>query len=945
MIGQTISHYRIVEKIGGGGMGVVYEAEDLTLGRRVALKFLADDVARDPQALDRFRREARAASALNHPNICTVHEIAEDGDRLFIAMELMEGQPLNRRIAGKPLSLEETIDLAAQIADALDAAHSKGIVHRDIKSANIFMTKSGHAKILDFGLAKVTPAGDVPDLSAIPTASELDRLTRPGTVIGTVTYMSPEQVRGEELDTRTDLFSFGVVLYEMATGVLPFRGDTSGVIVEAILNRVPVSPVRLNPDVSPKLEEVINKALEKDRKLRYQNAADIRTDLQRLKRDSDSGRATIATGSDAKTAAKSIRFRWGVVGAAIILIVGLALGGWLLFSRKPQALTDKDTIVLADFTNSTGDPVFDGTLRQGLTAQLEQTPFLSFVSGDRITQALRFMEKPTDTRLTQEVAREVCQRVNATALIQGSIAALGSQYVLGLTALDCRTGETLAQEQVTADGKERVLEALGRAASQLRSKLGESAASLKVYDAPFDQSITTSSLEALQAYTHGTDALLKGNLPSAISFLQRAVTLDPNFATAYSVLGVSYQETGDNVLGAEKIAKAYSLRDGVSEREQFSITSNYVLLTGDADKASRTAEQWTEAFPRDAPAYVALYAASYFAGQLDQTLTAAREVLRLDPTPFAYYQVPRAYVALGRLDDARAAIQHAEANHVDPAVFRDLSYFIAFLQHDSAAMDQLVASPWVAGLPGEAGIAQANTAAYHGQRTRSREFTERAIASARQAGAGDLAASYQAGGALTEVLLGNFPEAKKFVNDAGKSSGTVEGNMAIALMLADDIPEAQKLVDDLNKRSSEVTYVRFGALPAVQAVAALRQDKPDEAIEALRTISSRELVPAGITPQALPFMIPVYIRGQAYLAGHQGVDAATQFQMILDHPGFILNSITGALAHLGLARAYVLQGDNVKARAEYEDFLTLWKDADPDIPILKQAQGEYAKLR
>src|SRR6266849_2845458 len=343
LIGQTVSHYRILEKLGGGGMGVVYRAEDLSLGRHVALKFLPDELAGDPQALERFQREARAASALNHPHICTIHEIGQQDGRPFLVMEFLDGQTLKQRISGKPLPLDETIDLAIQITDALDAAHAKGIVHRDIKPANIFVTERGQAKILDFGLAKLRPGGTAASLSAMPTATAEDQLTVPGAALGTLAYMSPEQVRGEELDARTDLFSFGAVLYEMATGVMPFRGDASGVIAEAILSRAPVAPVRLNPDLSPKLEEVINKALEKDRKLRYQNAADIRTDLQRLKRDSDSGRAAVAAAeAGLKSAKKSTRFRWAAVTGATILVIGLTVGGWLFYSRKAHALTEKD---------------------------------------------------------------------------------------------------------------------------------------------------------------------------------------------------------------------------------------------------------------------------------------------------------------------------------------------------------------------------------------------------------------------------------------------------------------------------------------------------------------------------------------------------------------------------------------------------------------------------
>jgi len=944
MIGQTISHYRIVEKLGAGGMGVVYKAEDTKLRRFVALKFLPDGFAPDSQALSRFDREAQAASALNHPNICTIYEIGEYNGQPFMAMEFLDGQTLRHHISGKPLPLEEVLEWGIEIAGTLDAAHSRGIIHRDVKPANIFVTEQGHAKILDFGLAKLVPVGGALNPSAMPTASESEHLTRLGTAIGTTTYMSPEQVRGEELDARTDLFSFGVVLYEMVTGVLPFRGETSGVIAEAILNRRPVTPVRLNPDLPAKLEEVINKALEKDRKLRYQNAADIRTDLQRLKRDSDFGRAAVATAQvESKLAAKSTWFLWAAATGATIVVVGLVVGGWLFYSRKAHALTDKDTIVLADFTNTTGDTVFDGALRQGLAVQLEQSPFLSLVSEQRIQQTLRLMGRSSDARLTPEIARDLCQRTHSTAVLDGSIASLGSQFVLGLRAVNCRTGDSLAQEQATADGKERVLKALGEAAAKLREKLGESLVTVQKLDTPIEQA-STPSLEALQAYSLGRKTLVgKGDWAAAVPLFQRAIRLDPNFAMAYASLGVDYSNLGETTLASENTKKAYELRERVSEREKFYIESHYYqYVTGNLEKARQAYELWAQTYPRDLVPPSNLGVIYENLGEYDKALAESREALRLDPGSGASYaNLVARYLYLNRLQEARATADEAQAKNLDSPPLRFKLYLLAFLKNDAAGMAQQVA--WSGGKPGVEDAllgGEADTAAYSGRLTKAREVSGRAVTSAERAEEKENAAGNEAEAALREALFGNAADARQRAAAAlALSRGRdVQFYAALALAFAGDAARAQALADDLAKRFPEDTIVQFNYLPTIHAQLALSHNDSSKAIEALQAAAPYELGQGG-------GLYPVYVRGEAYLAAHQGSEAAAEFQKIFDQRGVVGNEPIGALAHLGLARAYSMPGSTAKARSAYRDFLTLWKDADPDIPILLQARAEYSKLK
>jgi tetratricopeptide (TPR) repeat protein len=940
LTGKTVSHYRVLERLGGGGMGVVYKAEDTKLGRFVALKFLPENLASNRHALERFRREARTASALDHPNICAIYEIGKESGKLFIAMQYLEGQTLRSRIGGRPLPVSVILELGAEIVDALEAAHAKGVIHRDMKPDNVFVTRRGDAKILDFGLAKlVGPATAAAGGAEAKTLDSMEGpLTSSGAAVGTVAYMSPEQVRGEELDARTDLFSLGLVLYEMATGRQAFTGNTTGVIHHATLGHDPVPVGRINPQIPEQLETVINKALEKDRELRYQSATEMRVDLERLKRDRDSRGSPVRARQRGVAGRATGRRRY--IGAAAAVALVLAAAGTYHFWPRAPRLTVKDSIVIADFTNTTGDPVLDSTLRLALAAQLDQSPFLNIVSDQQILQALRLMNQPSGARLTQDLARQVCERTSGAAVLDGSIAQIGSQYSLVLQALDCSTGASLASVQAIANGKNNVLSAVGSVASAMRKRLGESLATVQKFDAPVEK-VTTPSLVALQAYSLGTKALLAENIDVAISSYQHAISLDPNFAMAYARLGTVSSSIGEDVLGSEYLKKAYALRDRVSEREKFYISSHYALMvTGDLQEAVRVNELWAQTYPRDTIPFAILGATYGKLGQYEKALAAARRGIELAPNAIDYGNLAGLYLSLNRMDEAASVIKEAKARGMDSPTLHVDAYELAFLRGDAAGMAREVAQGSSDLLAYFWPSIESATQTYSGHLAKANDLMARAMASARQEGRKQSAAGYEASAALRAALVGDETEARKQAEAALRASNGrgVESPATLALAIAGNIAQAQNLAGEVARRFPEDTVVQFQYLPAIRAAIALRRDSSENAIVVLQAATPYELGDSG-------GLYPVYVRGLAYLAAHRGVQAAAEFQKIIDHPGVVLNEVIAPLAHLGLARARSLAGDKPGARKAYQDFLALWQHADPNIPVLQQAKLEYARLQ
>jgi eukaryotic-like serine/threonine-protein kinase len=925
--------YTIVAAIGAGGMGEVYRARDTRLERDVAIKVLPAALIDSPTARERFQREARAVAGLAHPNICTIFDVGETPDgHAFLVMELLQGETVQQRLARGPFDVAQLIDTGIALADALDAAHAAGIVHRDIKPANILLTARG-PKILDFGLAKQESGGDE-ETQAL--------LTKVGSTVGTVAYMSPEQLRGEELDARTDLFSLGLVLYEMAAGRPAFAGATSSALAGAILHE----PPRPLTNVPARLQDVILKAIEKDRGLRHQHASDLRSDLQRIKRDTDPSRPTVAVDSVARS-----RRGTRLAIAAVAIVAAIAVAAYVFLPRAPK-LTDKDTIVLADFVNTTGDAVFDATLRQGLAIQLRQSPFLSVVPEERIQGVLPMMGKPPNAPLTPVLAREICERTSSAAVLEGSIASLGTQYVLGLRAKNCRTGDVLDEQQVQAARKEDVLKALSQIAIAFRTKVGESLATVQQHGTPLAEA-TTPSLDALKAYSAGLKALLAVDLPGGVPFLKRAVEIDPGFAMAYASLGFTYGLMGELSLSAENNRKAYELRDRASDREKFYIAATYDLyVTGNLESARQTCETWMRTYPREFDPLAMLGAFVYPTfGQFDKGVEVARKTIEIFPDfPVGYLQLGFNQQFGGDVSGAEKTFQQAAVRKLETPEFFPTRFDIAFLKGDRAAMDREAAqAQGKAGAEDAISLREGFVLAYAGRLGDARKKAQRAVDQANQAKLpGNRGALFQAAAAQWEAFYGNASAARQGAAAALELSKDrdLEYGAAFALALSGESSRSETLVTDLEKRFPEDTEVRFTYAPAIRALLALNHREPGKAIELLKAAAPYDLgTPLSLAPGLFGPLYTVYVRGLAYLAARQGDEAAAEFQKILDHRSIVVSDAIGVLAHLQLGRARAMSGDQSNARKAYDAFFALWKDADPGIPILTLAKSEYAVLK
>jgi tetratricopeptide (TPR) repeat protein len=934
ILGRTISHYRILEKIGAGGMGEVYRAHDEQLDRDVALKVLPPGTLADEAARKQFRKEALALAKLNHPNIETVHEFGTQDGLDFLAMELIAGGSISEKLKTGPFPLKEIVRLGMQFAEGLAAAHGQGIVHRDLKPSNLMITPDGRLKILDLGLAKLVHHDLGGDLTRSITVET-------GTISGTVPYMSPEQLRGLPVDARSDIYAAGAVLYEMATCHRPFPQSQSVELMDAILHQAPASPSLLNPRIAPGLDSVILKALEKEPSQRYQSARELLVALEGI----SFGAVTPAKGavpaavvvvptvaSGPPRVPEARRSSWPLIAGAALVVAALGAGGfWWLNGRKARALTEKDTVVLADFTNTTGDPVFDGTLRQGLAIQLEQSPFLKIMDDEQVQQDRRLMNLPAGGRITNQIAHDICVREGVSATIDGSIESLGKDYVITLQAITCRGGATLAREQIQAGDKEHVLNALGTAATAMRAKLGESLSSIEKMNRPLEQA-TTSSLEALQSYTAGYSEMGLGQFMAAVPLFERAIALDPDFAMAYFFLGVAFNNAGDIERSREYTQKAFGLIDRVSEFERDLIVPTYYSYDGQSDKAIDASRLGIQDYPRWWGFHNLLSVEYIDQGQFEEGLKEGLEATGLEANVEPPYRRQLdAYMCLDRLAEATQLAGKLRAQGLGGARIHQRFLEMAYVEGDDAAAAREI--QWFAGNQAEYlsfGLQAANQNAL-GQRRESSKLYRRAAETALRHGLRNAAAEFEEADARADALSGNCQTVRR------------RGRPALALAMCGDAAQAEKLAGETSKLFPNGTLWNAVQLPAIRAAIALKSDQPAKAVELLASASPYERA----YPEA------VYLRGLAYLGLLKGAEAAAEFEKILDHKGASWGSAWQhpywgqyySLSYVGLARASALAGDPTKAKRAYTDFLTLWKDADPGIPILVAAKSEFAKLQ
>lgn len=968
---DKISHYRILEKLGAGGMGEVYLAEDMKLGRKVAIKILSEEYTTNKDRLQRFEQEASAASNLNHPNILTIHEVGTDNGRHYIATEYIDGLTLRRKALASQMEIPEILDIAVQVASALEEAHAAGIVHRDIKPDNIMIRRNGYAKVLDFGLAKLTEAVD-----RSPTDGEASTRvyvqTDAGVVMGTSHYMSPEQARGKPVDARSDIWSLGVVVYELVAGRTPFEGETSTDVIVGITQKEPPPLARYAPNVPAELDWIVMKALRKDRDERYQTIKELLTDLRRLKqrlefeteleRSSVPGiYSTVKSGdvvapttpervvptrtvshvSSAEYIATEIkRHKVAAAIVAILLLAGTAAGFYLYYNRT-KPLTDKDTVLLADFVNTTGEPVFDGTLKQALAVHLGQTPFLNLFPEERVRETLRFMGRSPDERITRDIGREICERQGIRAMLTGSIASLGSHYNITLEAVNPRSGVAFASEQIEAESKEKVLSALSSAAWNLRKKLGESLSSMQQYDVSIEQA-TTSSLEALKAYAMANEERSRGNARASLGFYKRAVELDPNFAMAYARIGVHYGNQQEMEAAKEYVQKAYDLRDRVSERERLYITEKYyTYISGDTNKTIETLQTWAKLYPNDFIPHNNLSLNYKILGRYDEALKEGLEAVRLSPDNIsARENLLQSFMGMGRLDEAEQTAKEMERINSETLSAHFSKYVFAFLRRDQAGMDREV--EWAKGKPDEAEItlAVAATASFYGKVKQTEEIETRGLEMFKAQGRKESYAQGLMGRATNLLFLEKCSEAK---NNAKAALSVLRGQMimanaALVYAACDDQSEAQSLLDEMHKLYPENTVIESIVTPMVRAEMERSRGNADQALQLLESIRSYDFgLVTGVNN--------TYMRGNLYLKQRRGNEAAAEFKKIIDRPSLDSFSPAHPLSRLGLARALAINGDIAGARTSYQDFFALWKDADPDLPVLLEAKKEYEQLR